>query len=239
MYLRVRWCCQRLLQGTKILTTGLVISLISHFESVTAVNKWSDCEKLPWLRVRLTGKAHVAFDQLTPEAQQSYATAKQALQELFEPESKRMLYKAEFNTRKKQKSESWADFSDDLRQLVNKAFPKLQAEAREELALSRYLDQLCPPQISFAVKQRRPKNLHEAVSSTVELETYLPKEPSTGVQVVHESYETQPPTPVQAVQPQQLLEAIQKLVDRVEKLGMKSSSRNSEQFVRPPQRFQG
>ena len=88
-------------------------------------------------------------------------------------------------------------------------------------------------------QQRRPKNLHEAVSSTVELETYLPKEPSTGVQVVHGSYKTQPPTPVQAVQQQELLGAIQKLVDRVEKLEMKSSSRNSEQFVRPPQRFQG
>ena len=116
---------------------------VSHFESVAAVNKWSDGEKLLWLRVRLTGKAHVAFDQLTPEAQQSYATAKRALQERFEPESERMLYKAEFDTRKKQKSESWADFSDDLRRLVDKAFPKLQAEAREELALSRYLDQLC------------------------------------------------------------------------------------------------
>ena len=181
----------------------------------------------------------MVFDQLTPEAQQSYATAKQTLQERFEPESKRMLYKAEFETRKKQKSESWADFSDDLRRLDDKAFPKLQIKAREELALRRYLDQLCPPQISFAVKQQRPKNLHEAVSSTVELETYLPKEPSTSVQVVHESYEIQPPTPVQAVQQQELLRAIQKLADRVEKLEIKSSSRNSEQFVRPPQRFQG
>ena len=79
---------------------------VSHFESVTAVNKWSDGEKLLWLRVRLIGKAHVAFDQLMPEVQQSYTTAKQALQERFEPESKCMLYKAEFDTRKKQKSES-------------------------------------------------------------------------------------------------------------------------------------
>ena len=57
---------------------------VSHFESVAAVNKWSDGEKLLWLRVRLTGKAHVAFDQLTPEVQQSYTTAKQPLQERFD-----------------------------------------------------------------------------------------------------------------------------------------------------------
>ena len=198
---------------------------VSHFESVAAVNKWSDGKKLLWLRVRLTGKAHVAFDQLTPEVQQSYVTAKQALQERFEPDSKRMLYKAEFDTRKKQKAESWADFSDDLRRLVDKAFPKFQAKAREELALSHYLDQLFQPQISFAVKQRRAKNLHDAVSSTVELESYLPKEPSTGVQVVHESNEIQPSTPVQVVQQKELLGAIHKLVDCIEKLEMKSLSR--------------
>ena len=42
---------------------------ISHFESVAAINKWSDGEKLLWLKVRLTGKAHVAFDQLARETE--------------------------------------------------------------------------------------------------------------------------------------------------------------------------
>ena len=93
--------------------------------------------------------------------------------------------------------------------------------------------------MSFAVKQRRPKNLHEAVSSTVEPESFLPKEPSTGMQVIHESNKIQPSTPVQAVQQQELLGAIQKLVDRIEKLEMKLLSCNGEQFVRPPQRSQG
>ena len=109
---------------------------ISHFESVAAINKWSDGEKLLWLKVRLTGKAHVAFDQLARESQESYVIARKALQERFEPESKRILYKAEFETRRKKKLESWADFSDDLRRLADKAFPTLQVEAREELALS-------------------------------------------------------------------------------------------------------
>jgi len=40
---------------------------ISHFESVSAVNKWTDDDKLHWLRVRFSGKAHVAFNQLPHE----------------------------------------------------------------------------------------------------------------------------------------------------------------------------
>ena len=34
---------------------------ICHFESVAAVNGWSEEDKLLWIRVRLTGKAHVAY----------------------------------------------------------------------------------------------------------------------------------------------------------------------------------
>jgi len=54
----------------------------------------------------------------------------------------------------------------------------LQEEAQEELTLSRYLDQLKDPQASFSVKQRHPKSVRDAVSSTIELEAYLCKSAS-------------------------------------------------------------
>ena len=42
---------------------------VSHFENVSAVNGWNDESKLLWLKVRLTGKAHVAYTQLAHEIQ--------------------------------------------------------------------------------------------------------------------------------------------------------------------------
>ena len=68
---------------------------ISHFEDVADLNGWSDGDKLRWLKVRLVGKAHVAFNRLAHETQQSYATAKQTLHNRFEPDSKQELYKVE------------------------------------------------------------------------------------------------------------------------------------------------
>ena len=59
--------------------------------------------------------------------------------------------------------------------LVNKTFPNLQEEAREQLAMSIYLDQLRDPRVSFGVKQWRPCKLSEAVAATIELESYLPR----------------------------------------------------------------
>ena len=42
--------------------------------------------------------------------------------------------------------------------LVDKAFPDLQAKAKEQLALSCFLNQLESPQISFLVKQQHEES---------------------------------------------------------------------------------
>lgn len=51
--------------------------------------------------------------------------------------------------RQKQKGESWADFADDLKSLADKAYPKLQEEAGNRLALNTYLPQLDHPPSSI------------------------------------------------------------------------------------------
>lgn len=212
---------------------------VSHFENVAAVNGWNDDNKLLWLKVRLTGKAHVAFAQLAHETQQSYETAKKALIDRFDPPSKQQLYKVEFETRAKRDKETWADFADELLHLCSKAFPKLQEEAREELALSRYLDQLRDPQVSFAVKQRRPKSVRDAVSSTIELEAYLCKSASAvAAQVTKLGSEEV--TAVAAIQSTQkdLLGMMQTLVQRVEQLEMRPQKSNNPRLVTPTPRSQ-
>jgi len=104
---------------------------------VSAVNGRDNDDKLLWVKVRLTGKAHMAFTQLAHETQHSYETAKKALVDCFDPLSRKQLYKVEFDTRNKRDKETWADFAVELLLLASKAFPKLQVEAREELALSK------------------------------------------------------------------------------------------------------
>ena len=57
--------------------------------------------------------------------------------------------------------------------LANKAFSQLQADTKQQLALHRYLGQITDHQIAFNVRQKRPQTLDEAVSATLELESYL------------------------------------------------------------------
>ena len=58
--------------------------------------------------VRLTGKAQRAFKRLGDADRADYKAMK-ALLECFEPASKRELYVAEFQVRRKKKTEGWAD----------------------------------------------------------------------------------------------------------------------------------
>ena len=102
----------------------------------------------------MTGRAQTAFKQLPEESRAEYPACIKGLRERFEPACKKELYLAEFQTRGKQKNETWAAFAEDLKA---QAFPTLQDDAREQLALTHNLGQLDNPQIAFNVKQNGPK----------------------------------------------------------------------------------
>ena len=53
------------------------------------------------------------------------------------------------------------------------SLPELQEEARERLAVNQYLQQLDHPLAAFGVKQKHPQTIDEAVSATLEMETYV------------------------------------------------------------------
>ena len=47
------------------------------------------------------------------------------------------MYATEFQTRKKGKTESWADFAEELQRLADRAHADLEEAAREKLSLTR------------------------------------------------------------------------------------------------------
>ena len=109
-------------------------SWLYYFESVADVNEWDNKQKLKWLKVWLTGKAQTAFQHLPEVSKASFSAEKKALQ--FEPKSCQSRFQAEFQTCTKRKSETWADFADDLKNLIDKAYLELEEAARERLAVN-------------------------------------------------------------------------------------------------------
>ncbi len=85
-----------------------------------------------------------------------------------------------------------------------------EEKVRERLSLDHYLAQVGDPQVAFAVRQQRPKCLNDAVTHTLEMESYwVPSKPVRVAAVEQEASAT-----IAAVQAQQ--EAI---VDMLRSLG--------------------
>ena len=203
---------------------------VDHFEAVAEVNAWDDAAKALWLRVRLVGRAQNAFKAMSNEDRADYSRAKKKLLERFEPDSKCALYEAEFQCRRKRPSEDWASFGEDMKMLATKAFPDLNEAATERLAVSNYLGQL-DPQIAFSVRQRKPKTITEAVTATLEMESYR-LAPSNSINAPQPSSE---PSFVDAVQQpkrnavQPVVDMMQRLMDRMDKLETQMHRRNDTQ----------
>ena len=202
-----------------------------HFENVATVNGWDDTQKLRWLRVRMTGRAQKALLRLPGATADSYDATRDALRARFEPESRHTRYQAEFQLRRKKAAEGWADFGDDLRNLADKAYPDLQEEARERLSINTYLDQLPQPQLSFAVRQKQPATLDEAVAATLEMESYLAPCGAASIGQAEVDSVDKVDTGDKVAQ---LTDVVGKLVERVERLQLQVAGA-SQSALRAPE----
>ena len=189
---------------------------VFHFESVATVNGWTDEDKLRWLRVRVTGRAQKALHLLPKALQGTYAATKAALKARFDPESRHTRYQAEFQARRKKATEGWADFADDLKALADKGYPTLQDEAREQLAINMFLQQLAPPQVAFGVKQKRPRTLDDAVAATLEMESYVSPPPFGVSSTQPEEVACSPVSEVSRLD--KLTRVVEQLAEQVERL---------------------
>ena len=140
-----------------------------RFESISEINGWDEASKKLWVRVSMTGWAATAYKRLTAETRATHEATTKALKKRFEPDSKQNVYMAELNSRT---SEDWATFGKDLRTLAEKAYPDLEGEAQELLALLQCIED---PQLAFVVRQKQPETVDEAVQATLELHLYLPR----------------------------------------------------------------
>ena len=62
---------------------------IDQFDSIAEINHWKDEQKLMWLKVRLAGRALMAFKKFSVTTCSSFERAVKALRDRFELESRK------------------------------------------------------------------------------------------------------------------------------------------------------
>ena len=80
------------------------------------------------------------------------------------------LYRVKLRKKRQKASESLSELGQDIRRLINLAYPTAITELRETLAKDQFVDFLINVDMRLRIKQARPSILNDAVRHAVELE---------------------------------------------------------------------
>ena len=151
---------------------GLWNDYLSHFESVSLLNRWTETEKGLYLAASLRGQALGILGNQPRDDRQNYTRLVQSLQDRFAPSNQTELYRSQLRERRQKASESLPEMGQDVRRLTNLAYPTASSDLKEILATEQFLDGLYDSEMRLKIKQARPSSLNDAIQRAVELEAF-------------------------------------------------------------------
>ena len=152
--------------------TGLWNDYLSHFESVSLLNHWTETEKGLYLAASLRGQALGILGNQPRDDGQNYTRLVQSLQDRFAPSNRTELYRSQLRERRQKASESLPEMGQDVRRLIKLAYPTASCDLKEILATEQFLDGLYDSEMRLKIKQARPSSLNDAIQRAVELEAF-------------------------------------------------------------------
>ena len=135
--------------------SGDIVSWLRQFECCASANSWNDTKKLAVLPAFLRGPAATYYHSLAADQKDSYANLTKHLREALCPAVDRERYFADFEQRVLRPQEDPSLFLWELKDILSKANPDLQAEAREAL-LSRQFMRGLPSLIRLKLLENNP-----------------------------------------------------------------------------------
>ena len=151
---------------------GLWNDYLSHFESVSLLNHWTETEKGLYLAASLRGQALGILGNQPRDERQNYTRLVQSLQDRFAPSNQTELYRSQLRERRQKASESLPEMGQDVRRLTNLAYPTASSDLKEILATEQFLNGLYDCEMRLKIKQARPSSLNDAIQRAVELEAF-------------------------------------------------------------------
>jgi len=152
--------------------TGSWESWWAHFQNCAEYNQWSSRDKLAFLKGALTGNAAQVLWDTDRATTGSLRKLVSMLRSRYSGERQAEKYRAELQIRRRKPHESLSDLHHDIRRLMALAYPKLNADAREEIACDHFTTALSDPELALKVKERVPRSLDDALRIALRLEAW-------------------------------------------------------------------
>lgn len=131
--------------------------------------EWLEAQQLSMC---LRGNAQKVLADLTLNQINNYSEIRSALMQRFNPPGREVAYRCDFRHRRRQKSETVAQYGYSLRRLATMAFPDISRDAREMYTIDQFINGLSSHEIKKHVQFAHPKSLDEAITLAIEFEAF-------------------------------------------------------------------
>ena len=145
---------------------------LGHFEICAELNEWSNLQKAQYLCVSLRGAAAQVLRSMPREQLHVYRDVVRALNRRFNPENQTELFRAQLKNRHQRQNESLPELAQELRRLVQLAYPTASLDILDVLGKDQFIDALDDSEIRWRVYQIKARTLDDAVCAAVEMEAY-------------------------------------------------------------------
>ena len=125
----------------------------AHFENCASYNRWTERDRLAFMKGALTGNAAQVLWDTDRASTGSLKKLISILKGRFSGERQAEKYRAELQIRRRMSSESLTELHQDIRRLMALAYPRLTAEAREEIACDHFTIAFSDPDFALKVKE--------------------------------------------------------------------------------------
>ena len=135
---------------------------ISHFENCAELGQWTDRERALTLAACLKGQARVFYASLSAREVYDYKSLTNKLEQRFGSARQQSRWLTRLQSRRRLPNESIAYFGDEIRLMAQKAYPSLDCNAQEMLALQQFYKAVSL-EMRCKLMDRDTKSISEAV----------------------------------------------------------------------------
>lgn len=160
----------------------------NQFDRIAQMNGWTD--KVNYLWIHLEGDALQFVDELPNALNLHYDELCELIKQRFSAERLSNVQKAELLSRRRAHGENLPQLGQDIRHLVNGAYPSFNADAKEEIAIEKFLDAL-RPELRRNIYQQNPITLAAAIEHGLKLEAWGMVEEQKHGSTVRQAVETE------------------------------------------------
>ena len=131
----------------------------AHFQNCAMYNDWTKRDT----KSALTGNAAQVLWDTDAATTSSFRKLVNMLKSRNSGERQAEKYRAELQIRRRKPQENVSALHQDIRRLMALAYPKLTADAREEIACDHFTNALNDSEFALKVKEKAPTSLDEAL----------------------------------------------------------------------------